>query len=221
MAASRTIRTRTIGLVGAPSSGRSGFGSSPASRTLLCARRRCRQRVGDVRDEQVHERDPAFDDCADLVALGRRRSAEDQRHPSVAEAGLDCRVLPGHDQGSVDRRRSNAALGDPAIADRIDQRVGRSDREPAGRAALSASLEAADQAPASGRDRHADADSVRHRLERVPAERGQELRRVPSHPVGRTQWVHARRRRTRPARRYRRGFGRLSSRRSQETLTSR
>ena len=56
--------------------------------------------------------------------------------PSVAEAGLDCRVLPGttRDQWIAEVKAPAGRSGD---RDRADQRVRRSDRHLAGRAALS------------------------------------------------------------------------------------
>ena len=128
--------------------------------------------------------------------------------PSVAEAGLDCRVLPGTTQGSVDRR-GRAAARRSGDQDRADQRVGRSGRHLAGRAALP-QHRGGDQAAPSRGDRHADPDPVRHRLERVPPEGREELRHLPRAAPGGRRRLDARRRRAhQPRQRARGGAGPL------------
>ncbi len=86
--------------------------------------------------------------------------------PSVAEAGLDCRVLPGttRDQWIAEIGRR---LGDPAIKIEL---INESD-DPVVTTQRCASLpqhRGRHQAQAPRGDRHADPHPVRHRLERLP-----------------------------------------------------
>ena len=117
--------------------------------------------------------------------------------PSVAEAGLDCRVLPGttRDQWIAEVTRR---LGDPALEDRADQRIRRPGRHARSDTPLYRNLEAAIKR------RHPDAivtpilipygtDSNAFR-----PERRQELRHLSGDPLGRHRRVDARRRRACP-----------------------
>ena len=88
-----------------------------------------------IRPEQVHERHPAVDHRADLVPVGRRRSAQDQRHPLGGRGRPRLPGPAGHDQGSVDRR-SEATPRRSRHRGRTDQRIGRPGRHVLGRAAL-------------------------------------------------------------------------------------
>jgi len=116
------------------------------------------------------------DDIPDLVPL--RRSVIRRRSnviPSVAEAGLDCRVLPGttKDQWIAEVKRR---LGDPGITIEL---INESD-DPVVTSQDSPPLTATSRTPSSGRHPEAIVTPmlipVRHRLERLPPKRGQELR---------------------------------------------
>ena len=60
--------------------------------------------VSGARAEQVHQRDPALDDCDHEPALGSRRSAQGQRHPVDCRGHAGLPRPPGHDDGAVDGR---------------------------------------------------------------------------------------------------------------------
>ena len=100
--------------------------AAAASAAILRARRHEGARR-DVRGEQVHQRHPALDDRAHLVPVGRRRSAEDQRHPVGGRGRPRLPRAARDDEGSMDRR-SPAPARRPGDQDRTDQRVGRPDR---------------------------------------------------------------------------------------------
>ncbi len=121
--------------------------------------------------------------------------------PSVAEAGLDCRLLPGVTKEAwlADLRRR---LAESVDQDRGDLRVGRFRGVVAGHAALQGARRRHRAAP-PGRHRVADPRALRHRLERLPPEGRQQLRHLPGRAAGRDRVLDARRRRAaarRPAR---------------------
>src|SRR5437762_13162043 len=142
-----------------------------------------------------------------MVSFWRRRSAEDQRD-SVGRGGRPrLPRAPRHDEGSVDRGGAPAS-GRRVDPDRGRQRIRRPRGHHAGLAALPQPRGCDQEAPRR-RDRDADPDPVRHRLERLPPEGREELRHLPGDPLGRGGRVDARRRRARPARRRRRSVGGL------------
>ena len=124
-----------------------------------------KSRVGPLADEQVQQRHPALDDLDHEPAVGRRRSAEGERH-SVDRRG-DARLprAAGHDEGAV-------AEGDRAAAwrsgdqDRGDLRIARPGRHDHRLGVLSRARKRGEEA-VSGRHRHADDRALRHRLERL------------------------------------------------------
>ena len=87
----------------------SGDRSAPSARARTV---RARHDAGEgrrLREEQVHQRDPAVDDLADLVPLRRRRSAEDQRHPVGRRSRPRLPRAAGHDARISGSPKSSAA----------------------------------------------------------------------------------------------------------------
>jgi hypothetical protein len=128
---------------------------------------------------------------ADQPALGSRRSAASERHSVGGGSHARLPDPTGHVGGGVDQtpRGASRRFDDQ---DRNDIRGGGSHREPAGHAAVSCAR-IRNQASASVRDRHADDGAVRHRLERLPAARREELRDLSRHHPRRVDPLDARR----------------------------
>ena len=85
----------------------SSAAAAAAGRPRPTPRVRARRHEGarrDVRGQQVHQRDPAFDDRAHLVPVGRRRSAEDQRDPVGRRGRARLPRAARDDEGPMDRR---------------------------------------------------------------------------------------------------------------------
>ena len=123
--------------------------------------------------------------------------------PSVAEATLDCRVLPGTTAEQwikeVERR-----LADPTIKIEVINAGEDPVVTPAGHADVPRAR-GRHQAASPRGDRHADDRAVRHRLQRVPSARREELRHLPRHHPCRVDPLDARRRRVHAGRRARAG----------------
>jgi acetylornithine deacetylase/succinyl-diaminopimelate desuccinylase-like protein len=119
--------------------------------------------------------------------------------PSIAEATIDCRVLPGTSPADW------LKLIESRLAEDRGHQSGRgSGRLAAGHEAVRR-VRTHGEAPLPGCDRHPDDGAVRHRRQRLPRPWRQELRIFPRHRAGGVAHVHARRLGVHSARRDRPG----------------